>query len=256
MSPLAEFAAASIFAYFIVFCRIGGMMMMMPGIGEDFIYARARLGLALVVSAAVAPLVAATLPPEPPSPVGLFTAIVQETAIGLTLGLAARLLMGALNWAGAVIAAQAGLSFATMADPTQGSQGAAVGAMLSLLGLVLVFVTETHVLLFRALLDSYELFRPTQVPPLGDFADLVLRLISYSFFLGIQISAPFIIYGIVVNIGLGLLNKLMPSMQVFFIILPIQIALAFLAFAATLAPAMSWFMTSFEARMAEFLLAK
>lgn len=256
MTFFAEFAAASIFAYFIVFCRVGGLMMMMPGIGEDFIFARARLALALLVSAIMAPLVAATLPPEPPSPTGLFMIIVQETAIGVTVGLAARLLMGALNWAGAVIAAQAGLSFATMADPTQGSQGAAVGAMLSLLGLVLIFVTDTHILMFKALVDSYELFKPTALPPLGDFSDLVLRLITYSFFLGIQLSAPFIIYGIVVNIGLGLLNKLMPSMQVFFIILPIQIALAFLAFAATLTPAMTWFLTAFEARMAEFLLAR
>jgi len=256
VSLLSEFAASTIFAYFIVFCRVGGMMMMVPGIGEDFVFARARLGLALVVAAALAPLVAATLPPEPPTPIGVAKAIVQESAIGMVLGLAARLLMGALNWAGAIIAAQAGLSFATMADPTQGSQGAAVGAMLSLLGLVLIFVTETHVLLFRALVESYEVFRPTDLPPIGDFSDLVLRLITYSFFLGIQISAPFIIYGIVVNIGLGLLNRLMPAMQVFFIILPIQIALAFLAFAATLGPAIHWFLTAFEARMAEFLLAR
>ena len=94
------------------------------------------------------------------------------------LGLTARLTISALQVAGSVIAQQLGLGFVTAVDPTQGQQGIIVGNFLTILGITLIFATDLHHLVIAALHDSYRLFRPGEVPMVGDVAMLVTRTIS------------------------------------------------------------------------------
>jgi flagellar biosynthetic protein FliR len=143
--------------------------------------------------------------------------------IGAVLGLTARMTISALQVAGSVVAQQLGFGFVMAVDPTQGQQGVLVGNFLTLLGVTLIFATDMHHLIIAALHDSYTLFRPGEVPATGDMAELMTRSVNMAFRIGIQLSAPFLVFGLVFNLGLGILSRLMPQMQVFFVGMPLSI---------------------------------
>jgi flagellar biosynthetic protein FliR len=170
----------------------------------------------------------------------------QEIFIGAVLGLTARLMISALHVAGFVIAQQLGLGFVTAVDPTQGQQGILVGNFLTVLGITLVFAADLHHLVIAALNDSYALFRPGELPLLGDVAALTTQTIATAFRIGIQLAAPFLVFGILFNLGLGVLSRLMPQMQVFFVGLPLSILLGLLMLFVILGAMMSTFLGSFE----------
>ena len=145
--------------------------------------------------------------------------------IGAVLGLTARLTISALQVAGSVVAQQLGLGFVTAIDPTQDQQGVLVGNFLTMLGITLIFATDLHHLVIAALNDSYTLFAPGEMPLVGDMAHHITRVVATAFRIGIQLSAPFLVFGLLFNLGLGVLSRLMPQMQVFFIGLPLSILL-------------------------------
>jgi flagellar biosynthetic protein FliR len=168
----------------------------------------------------------------------------EELFIGAVLGLTARLMVSALQIAGNVVAQQLGLGFVTAVDPTQGQQNVIVGNFLSLLGVTLIFATDLHHLAIAALNDSYTLFRPGEVPLLGDVAALTTRTVAAAFRIGIQLSAPFLVFGLLFNLGLGVLSRLMPQMQVFFVGLPVSILVGLLILLLVLGAMMSLFLDS------------
>ena len=250
---LAELLPLDVFAVFLVFVRIAAALMLLPRIGEAYVSVQIRLAAAAVLTVAISPLVIGTLPVLPGTPLELLMLILGELVVGVLIGAAARLMMSALHVAGTVIAFQSSLGFALFIDPTQGTQGALIAAFLSLLGLVLIFATGLHMMMIRALADSYVLFTPGQMPPVGDFAALAVRYVSSSFRIGIQIAAPFIVFGLVFYIGLGILARLLPQIQIFFIAIPLQIFLSLTIFGLVLAPMMIWFLDHFEVRFVELL---
>ncbi len=250
---LAELLPLDVFAVFLVFARLSAALMLMPGIGEAYVSIQIRLAVAIVLTIVISPLVIGTLPVLPATPLELMILILGEIVVGIMIGMAARLTMSALHVAGTVIAFQSSLGFALFVDPTQGTQGALIATFLTILGLVLVFASGLHMMMIRALADSYVLFTPGQLPPLGDFAALALRYVSSSFRVGIQIAAPFIVFGLVFYIGLGILARLLPQIQIFFIAIPLQIFLALIILGLVLAPSMIWFLDHFELRFSELL---
>lgn len=166
----------------------------------------------------------------------------QELLIGAILGIAVRLAISALQFTGSVVAQQMGLGFVTTVDPTQGQQGVIIGNFLAMLGLVLLFATDMHYLVIGALDDSYTLFSPGEIPATGDMAALATRTIAGSFRIGLQLSAPFLVFGILFNVGLGLLSRLMPQMQVFFVGVPLSILVGFLILLVILGAMMSTYL--------------
>ena len=93
-----------------------------------------------------------------------------------------------------------------------------------------------------ALDDSYTLFSPGEIPATGDMAALATRTIAGSFRIGLQLSAPFLVFGILFNVGLGLLSRLMPQMQVFFVGVPLSILVGFLILLVIIGAMMSTYL--------------
>lgn len=243
---LQQLLPAGGFVFLLAFARLGAILMVMPGIGEVYVSPAIRLSLALALTLAVASSVAPGLLALPSNPFGLLFLIGVEVIIGLFVGGIARLLITSLQVAGNIIALQSGLGSASFFDPNQGAQGSAFANFMTLAGVTSVFVADMHLLLLRAAVDSYTLFPVGRALPSGEFAELAGRMVADSFLLGTQIAAPFLVYGLVFNVGLGLLNRLMPSLQVFFIMTPIQIVVALGLFALTLSAGTAWFLDHFE----------
>jgi flagellar biosynthetic protein FliR len=214
--------------FMLVFARIGTMVMLLPGLGEMSMPVRVRLTVALMLSAMFLPLHrnAYNIDLRELGPVLLMLG--HEIVIGAILGLVARLSISALQVAGAVVAQQMGLGFVTAIDPAQGQQNVIVANFLAMLGLTLIFATDLHYLVIAALNDSYRIFAPGAAIMVGDVAKLMTDTVGGAFKVGVQLSAPFLIFGLLFNLGLGVLSRLMPQMQVFFVGLPLSILLGFL----------------------------
>jgi flagellar biosynthetic protein FliR len=232
-------------AFMLTFARVGTMVMMMPGIGEMNMPARVRLTIALVLTAILLPAhqTAYNVDLNTLGPVILMA--FQEIIIGAVLGLTARLAISGLQVAGSVIAQQLGLGFVTAVDPTQNQQGLLVGNFLAVLGVTLIFATDMHHLVIVALSDSYTIFAPGEVPIVGDIAKHITNVIASSFKIGIQLSAPFLVFGLLFNLGLGVLSRLMPQMQVFFVGMPLSILIGFLILLLGLGAMMMTFLDYF-----------
>ena len=218
-------------AFMLVFARIGAMVMLLPGLGETNIPVRIKLAIALLLTLIILPLHRAAYHIDMQSITPLLVSMVHEIVIGIVLGATARVTLAALQVAGSVIAQQMGLGFVTAVDPTQGQQGLLIGNFLTLLGITLLFATDSHHLVIAALNDSYAIFSPGETMQSGDVAALATRAFAAAFKIGLQLSAPFLVFGLVFNIGLGVLARLMPQMQVYFVGVPLSILFGFLIFA-------------------------
>lgn len=231
----------SLFAAALVFARMGAILMLLPGIGEMAIPGRIRLSFALAFSLAVGPLIAPQLPPVPETMAGLAGLITVEIVIGLMIGAGARFLMAAAAIAGQIIAYQTGLAMAQAFDPIQGQSGALPAQFFNLLFLVLIFATNIHHMLLQAAAGSYTLMPAGEAPMWGDAAQWALGLFIDSFVIAVRIASPLIAFGLIFYLGLGVLSRLMPQAQIFFIAMPLNIMIGFAILAISLGTmAMIW----------------
>ncbi len=246
-----SFLPAVATAFLLTFARVGAMVMLLPGVGELSVPSRVRLAIALVLTAILLPAhqkaYAVDLKTFGPVLVLLF----QELTVGVVLGLTGRLAVSALQITGAVVAQQLGLGFVTAVDPTQNQQGVLVGNFLTLMGVALIFATDLHHLVIAGMNESYTIFQPGELPLMGDAAQHVAKIIATSFRIGIQLSAPFLVFGLLFNIGLGVLSRLMPQMQVFFIGLPLSILLGLLLLLLVIGAMMGTFVGYLEGVLAD-----
>ncbi len=250
---LAGLIPANVFGFMLIFTRVAAILMIAPALGETTIPARIRLVVALTTTLAIFPVIAPTLPTLPPTFFGTGLVIIGEVVVGLLIGGIARIIMAALHVGGSIIAFQTGLAASQTFDPTQGVQAAIVASFLTLLGVVMIFATDSHLLILEAIRNSYNLFPAGQYAPIGDFAQLAIKEVASSFKLGVEISAPFIVYGLVFYIGLGLIARLMPQLQVFFIAMPLNIFLGFVLMLFLVSGIMMWFLQHFQDGLAPLL---
>jgi flagellar biosynthetic protein FliR len=235
--------------FMLVFARIGAMVMLLPGFGETNIPTRVKLSIALLLTLIILPLHRQAYHVDMGSITPLLVLMLHEIVIGIVLGATARVTLSALQVAGSVIAQQLGLGFVTAIDPTQGQQGLLIGNFLTILGLTLLFATDSHHLVIAALNESYRIFAPGELMSSGDVASLATRAFAAAFKIGMQLSAPFLVFGLVFNIGLGVLARLMPQMQVYFVGVPLSILIGFLIFALVITAIMGTFLDYFTGVM-------
>ena len=250
---LERLMTAEVFALMLIFARIGSALILMPGIGENYVSPRVRLLLAGAIAIVVAPVVAPRLPALPASVSSMFLLLGGEVGVGLFIGTVARLALSSLETAGTLIAFQTGLASAQVFNPLLSDQGSLVSVLISVVGLVLIFETDMHHLLLRAVVDSYTPFVPGALPPIGDFSEMISRLVARSFAIAMQLSAPFLVLSLVTYIALALITRLMPQLQIFFVALPLQIGLGFLLLSLTFSTLMMWFLENFADVIRGFL---
>ncbi|MHB1110721.1 MAG: flagellar biosynthetic protein FliR [Devosia sp.] len=239
------------YLYLLLFARVGTMLMLIPALGEQLIPARMRLSFALVFSLVLYPLITPSLPRLPADLVQVIVLILHELVIGLILGGITRLVVMSAQVAGAVIAFQSGLSVAQSADPTNGGiQGVIIGSFLSFLGITLIFATDLHHVALAAVYDSYMIFSPTDPLMFGDAAQMAIETLAGAFVIGVQMSAPFIVFGLVFYLGMGILARMMPQLQVFFIAMPATISVGLVLLALLLSMMMGWYLMHFESELA------
>lgn len=216
--PLNEIILAAVLA----FCRIGACLMLMPGISSARIPLQVRLFIALACSFAVLPLVLQRIVTavDAGQPWTLFRLMAGEMFIGALIGILAHIYFWALQFMANMMAMAVGYSGSPADSITENEPQATLATIVTFSALFLFFVTDMHLEIFRALLNSYVAipvdgrFRPDAA--MIDFTDAL----SAAFLATLRIAAPFIVFAILVNFAIGLVNKLTPAIPVYFISMP------------------------------------
>lgn len=250
---LAQLIQGEVFAFLMILVRMAALISTMPAVGETSIPVRIKVALAGLLSLFLLPVVGPGIPPMPQSILVLAGLILLEIGIGLFVAFMVRLMTSALHVAGTIIAFQSGLAAAQGFDPLQGGQTALVGRFLTLFGVVLIFTLDLHLLIVRAMVHSYTLFPAGEIPFIGDVAASITEIVAGSFAMGLTLSAPFLVYGVVFNVALGLLARLMPQLPVFFVAMPANIFLSLIILMVILSAILMTFANYFENGLVRFL---
>ncbi len=231
---MESFAAASqVYAGGLIFARVGAIVMLLPGIGDTSVPPRVRLGFAFLMAMMLMPVVARGMP-IPPAVSGVAGAVIKEVMIGLMIGGILRIFLSSLTTTGEIISIQTTLSFAQTAAPGQATPSTTLGTFLGLIGVTLIMATDLHHMFLTAIVRSYALFPFGRDVPVADSAQLAVQTVAGSFRLGLQLAAPVVVFSLVFNIAAGLVGRVMPQFQVFFVATPLIVLLGLSIFAMSL----------------------
>ena len=239
----------TILVVFVLFCRIGGCLMLMPGFSSSRVPVQVRLFVAVSVTLALTPLLLPTVNTAVPNlePPIVMRLIVSETLIGGLIGLIGRLFYMALQFMASAAAQLAGFNPVGGAPIEDTESLPPLATFITLTATVLLFVTDQHWEVLRALLASYSVL-PVNEPMAADLG--LARLadaFSSTFILALQISSPFIVYALIINLMVGIANKLVPQIPVYFISMPFVLAGGLLLLYFTIGEALRLFMAGFIA---------
>jgi flagellar biosynthetic protein FliR len=215
LASLTSLGQAALWAGFVVFLRVGGMLALVPAFGEQSIPLRVRLGLVIGFSLIVLPAVAGTIPAAD-TPLGVLRIAGAEVLTGLIFGMLLRLFVLALQMAGAIASLSTSLS-----QIFGGSAGIdaqpAIGHLLVIAGLALAALLGLHVRLAAYMIESYALVPPGIMISPTVVAEAGLHEVSRSFELAFTLSAPFVVASLIYNVTLGVINRAMPQLMVAFV---------------------------------------
>ncbi len=220
---LSKFLSGHVFAYLLLLCRIGGVFMLFPGIAETYVPPRSRMALAMAISFVLLEPLLPRMPAMPQGTAELVRLVSYEVFIGLFFGTFLRLLISALETAGAIISLQTGLSNATVLNPALASQSPLASAFLSVAGVTLIFITGLDHYLLQGMVALYDQFPPGQEVLVGDTTQVIIQAFNRSFVVGVELGLPFIVLGLLLFSAIGMMQKLMPQVQLFLVVLPVQI---------------------------------
>lgn len=243
-----EITQGTVLLTFLLFCRIGGCLMLMPGFGSGRIPVQVRLFLAASVTLALAPIL---IPVVQPALAGATAAtimqlILSETLVGAMIGTMARLFFLALQFMGTAASMLVGYSGMADASIEENEPAPAMATLFTLTATVLLFALGLHVDVMRALVASYSVLSMTDLydPQFG--LSKVTDAASDSFILIAQLLAPFLAYSLIVNFLFGILNKLTPIIPVYFISAPFVMTGGLLLLYFTFKEALTLFLSTFQ----------
>ena len=211
------------FALVLLLARVGSALMLLPGLGEAELPMILRAGMALCFSLLLLPAIAPLAGPAPDDAMAMAGMVLAEVATGLWLGWLTRMVVLALPIAGQMISYMLGLSNVLQPDAELGAQATALGRMLSLVAPVAVLVSGLYEPALAALCGSYRLIPPGVLLPAGDLARTALDAAAQGFALALRLAAPFVVASVVWQMSIGLIARLVPRLQVYFVAMPAQI---------------------------------
>jgi len=219
LAQLLQISQEMLWLHAIVFLRVGPVIALFPGIGEQMVSVRIKLVATLAFTAIVAPAAASEIAVSSQPDIAIWRTIPTETALGLMIGIGLRMFLVALQTAGSM-AAQA-----TSLSQILGSAGAtplpAIGHLLTMGGIALAMILNLHVQVAAMLIATYKVFPIGELPEASSVSQWGIAQISGAFSLAFSLAAPFVLISVLYNLTLGIINRAMPQMMVIFVGAPV-----------------------------------
>jgi flagellar biosynthesis protein FliR len=215
--------------------RIAALFVLTPLFGAVPLPPRLKVMLALLLAAAmvtalqVAPPATATAR----SVGALALAALAEAAIGAAMAFGLFAAFGAFQFAGKLLDIQIGFSLGTVFDPVTRTQAPLMGSLLNLLGVMVFFTLDGHLLLMRGIAYSFTAMPPGQFPATWDLAAFADQF-GVMFLFGLALAAPVVFALLLTDIGIGIASRSMPQLNIFTVGIPVKIIVGLLLFMATL----------------------
>ena len=236
-------------ATFILFCRIGGCLMLMPGISSGQIPVQIRLFIAVAVTLSLTPLLLDQAPLRSLSadPIPVLRLIVVELLIGGLIGFLGRLFFLALETLLVGASTMLGMAnpFGIDVEPNQVLPPLA--SLVSLSATALIFIADAHWEVLRGLAASYRAIPIGAEFDPGYSLHQVATTLGETFRIALRVCSPFFIYSIIVNLAMSVINRLTPQIAIFYTATPFIIAGALLLLYFSIKPLLGEFMSGFEA---------
>lgn len=211
-------AADTGYAVLLILARVGACMALLPGFGSTRFPVRFRLLLALAFSLAISPMLmnAAQTVLATSDEAGRARLLAGEMVVGTGLGLMARAYMVGLQFAGTLITNVIGLAATPGAPIDDTEPQSPVVSLLTLSATMAIFAANLHYQMLGAIIDSYGAIAIGSPVDPGWYLDQLLNKLAITWSMGLRLAAPFVVFSIIVNLGLGFLNKFTPQISIYF----------------------------------------
>ncbi len=237
----------SVLLAFVLFCRIGGCLMLMPGFSSPRVPMQVRLLVAIAVTIALAPMLLPSLRATVPQPDAgqLAVLVAGEVLTGALIGMMGRMFFLALQFMAVGVANFFGFGNLPGLPIEDTEPNPPLANLITLTATILFFTADLHWEVLRSLVQSYSVLPISASLTMQRGLPMLTDAISDAFFLALQISSPFVVYALIINLMFGLANKLTPQVPVYFISLPFVIAGGLILLYFTLGEALRLFIDGF-----------
>jgi len=224
-------------AWALIAARSAGVCLTAPVLAAPGFAWRFRIVLAMILAAWLAPIVSPMV--ATPSAEGATVwLVVNELLIGGLIGWSASLVVAGARQAGDVVAAQAGLSVATLFDPETGGESTALGHLYGLIALAVFLAMDGPLVMVEALIQSFQVMPAGRLVFDRSAAGLIFGQIAEALSLAVRAAAPPAVALVVAGVAMGWLGRLAPSVPLVALSLPVRAFLGVLLVLASLAALM------------------
>lgn len=227
-----------LYKYIIVGCRFAGLIFFMPGYGDAYVHNRIRIVFILTLTVALTPLIQVTEQNMASSPWTFLMVIASELGIGFFLATLLRFVVAAADTAGTIISFQIGLSNVFSISTAVAQQTSIVGTFLGVIAVLIIFITDLHIVIIQTLLDSYKVFVPgvwsTATITAASLLHVIMSMLETCFRLALQLAAPIIAISLLVTLSGAIMNRIIPQIPIFFLLQPLQTVMGLLVMIFTL----------------------
>ncbi|MBT6295058.1 MAG: flagellar biosynthetic protein FliR [Nitrospina sp.] len=214
--------------FMFVLLRVGALIMFIPILGSPQVPKRIKVGFILFISIAVFPMVRSNPMHDPKGLFELVIALFSEITIGLAVAYSARLIFTAVQVAGTIVDFQMGFGVVNVIDPQTETQVSITAQFQNILTILIFLALDAHHIIIGAIVESFFLINPSQINFSTFTPEIILLLFKATFVTAVKIAAPIMAILFFISVGLGLVARTVPQMNVFIVGFPLQIGVGLL----------------------------
>ncbi len=214
--------------FLFVFFRVGALILFVPVLGSRQVPASMKIGLILFTSIVIFPLVQARPLPEPQGIFDLAVFLLSDVTIGLGIAYITRLIFAAVQIAGTVVDFQMGFGVVNVIDPQTDTQVSVTAQFHNIVAVLIFLAVDAHHFILQAIVESFFIINPAEINFSSLTPEYMLYLFSGTFTTAVKIAAPIMAILFFLSVGLGLVARTVPQMNVFIVGFPLQIGVGLL----------------------------
>jgi len=229
---IPQITAGQIETFILIFLRVSAIIITIPILGNRSVPMRLKGGLSVVVALLLVPFVQYNA-----VPIKLPLLVVKmcgEVLIGVVIGFAGQILFAGVQLAGQLVGFQMGFAIVNVVDPVSSSQVSIIAQFQYLLALLIFLAVNAHHIFLYAIAESYQVIPPLSFHYSGPLMESILELSKDIFIVAVKTGAPVIAMLLFASVGLGLIARTVPQINIFIVGFPLKIAIGLIGIGLTL----------------------